>query len=292
LGFILNHNQVFVDGDAMYEIGSATDVGIKRRGKENQDSMKVVLPGLSNRKPPLLIVADGMGGYEGGVIASQLVIETLGNSYLTADTNEIGYLDILYDGILSAHQAIRMKAKENEVFSQMGSTVVAMVLDENMAYVANVGDSHAYIINEEKIEQINWDHSLVADELRVGNITRDEVRNYPRKNVLTMSINAKRDEIEPYTASYHLEKDDVILLCSDGLWGPVSESQIQAVALELDPQRAADKLVEMANANQGPDNITVIIARKTKKYSTTEDTWKKIDTEETRPTIEPDSPKP
>jgi len=196
----------------MYEIGSATDVGVKRRGKENQDSMKVVLPGIFNRKPPLLIVADGMGGYEGGVVASQLVTETLANVYLNANIKESGYLDILYEGILQSHQAIRNKARENEIFSQMGSTVVAMVLDENMAYIANVGDSHAYIINEKKIEQINWDHSLVADELRVGNITRDEVRNYPRKNVLTMSINAKREEIEPYTASYRLEQDDVVLL--------------------------------------------------------------------------------
>lgn len=276
----------------MYEIGSAIDVGIKRKGKENQDSLKVILPGVFNRKPPLLIVADGMGGYEGGVIASQLVIETLANHYLAADTKESGYLDILYDGILAAHQAIRKKAKENEIYAQMGSTVVAIVLEENMAYVANVGDSHAYIINEEKIEQINWDHSLVADELRVGNITRDEVRNYPRKNVLTMSINAKREEIEPYTASYHLNDDDVVLLCSDGLWGPVSESQIQAVALELDPQTAANKLVEMANANQGPDNISVIIARKTQKKSSAEETWKRIDAEETLPTIDSDITKP
>jgi PPM family protein phosphatase len=274
----------------MYEIGSATDVGIKRRGKENQDSMKVVLPGIFNRKPPLLIVADGMGGYEGGVIASQLVIETLSSMYASANPKETSYVDILYDGILASHQAIRNKAKESEHLSQMGSTVVAAVIEENMIYIANVGDSHAYIINEEGIEQVNWDHSLVADELRVGNITRDQVRNYPRKNVLTMSVNAKREEIEPFTTSLPIKPDDVILLCSDGLWGPVSESQIQAVALELAPQQAADKLVEMANANLGPDNITVIIARKTRKFSTTEDTWKRTEVDETAPFITDDSP--
>jgi|WetSurMetagenome_2_1015567.scaffolds.fasta_scaffold102375_2 PPM family protein phosphatase len=260
----------------MYDIGLATDVGIKRRGKENQDSIKVILPTLFNRRPPLLIVADGMGGYAGGEIASRLVIDTLSHHYLKSNMNRSSYLDVLYEAILAAHEGVRKKSKEDERFAQMGSTVVAAVIDDDKLYLANVGDSHAYVINDNEIRQVNWDHSLMAEEIRTGNLSPEQARDYPRKNVLTMSINAKRDEIEPFTASIKLEADDVVVLCSDGLWGPVSESQIQAVALELPPQKAADKLIEMANANQGPDNISVIIARKRKQYSTTDDTLHKI----------------
>jgi PPM family protein phosphatase len=261
----------------MYDIGLATDVGIKRRGKENQDSIKVILPTLFNRRPPLLIVADGMGGYEGGAIASRLVIDTLSHHYVKANLNRSSYLDVLYEAILAAHEGVRKKSKEDERFIQMGSTVVAAVLEEETMYLANVGDSHAYVVNEAEIRQVNWDHSLMAEELRTGNLTPEQARDYPRKNVLTMSINAKRDEIEPFTTAIKLDANDVVVLCSDGLWGPVTEAQIQAVVLELPPQRAADKLVEMANANQGPDNISVIIARKRKQFSTTDDTLHKIE---------------
>ena len=169
----------------MYEIGLATDVGIKRKGRENQDSLKVIMPSFFNHRPPLLIVADGMGGYEGGVLASQTVIETMAVAYTKANTRQVGYLDILYQGILSAHEAIRSRAAQDERYAQMGSTVVAAVLEENLVYVANVGDSRAYIVNSEKIEQINWDHSLVADELRGGNITPDQVRTHPRKKTFS-----------------------------------------------------------------------------------------------------------
>jgi protein phosphatase len=143
----------------------------------------------------------------------------------------------------------------------MGSTVVSVVLDNKMMFLANVGDSRAYVLNGEEIRQVSWDHSFVGELVRQNLITPAESLNHPKRNVLTMSISAQRSDLNIYTMQVELTEQDVVVLCSDGLWGPVSEMQIQAVALELPPQKAADKLIELANRNQGPDNISVIIAR-------------------------------
>ncbi len=249
----------------MLESGTALDVGLKRRDHENQDSLLVVEPRLFNRKPPLLVVADGMGGYQGGANASQSVVDTLQREYQKARKGQI-WTDVLYDAVLAAHQSILQLAREKPNLGQMGSTVVAAVIDDDMLHLVNVGDSRAYIVSEQRIEQVNWDHSLLADEIRNNNLSAEEVRDYPRKNVLTMSLSAQRGEVEPFTLQRRLEAGEHVLLCSDGLWGVVTEAQIQAVVLQFPAQRAAEKLVQMANANQGPDNISIIIARRSDKY--------------------------
>lgn len=250
----------------MLEIGTALDVGLKRRDHENQDSLLVVQPTLFNRKPPLLVVADGMGGYQGGALASQTVVEVMEREYQKA-RRDASMVDILYDAVLAAHHRIHDLARNKPELGLMGSTVVAAVVDEDMLYLVNVGDSRAYLISERRIQQINWDHSLLADEIRNNNLTQEQARDYPRKNVLTMSLSAQREEIEPFTLQQRLEPDEHLLLCSDGLWGVVTEAQIQAIILQFPAQRAAEKLVQMANANQGPDNISIIIARRSDKFS-------------------------
>jgi len=110
------------------------------------------------------------------------------------------------------------------------------------------------------------DHSVVADQVRNGLITEEQARTHPLRNRLTQSISAGRESVEQHLGVCDLELNDAIVFCSDGLWGTVSESQIQAVTLELPPQKAADKLIALANTNLGPDNISVIIVRD-KRYS-------------------------
>jgi len=154
----------------------------------------------------------------------------------------------------------------------MGCTIVAAIPTVNVIHLANVGDSRAYLVNVSAIKQINYDHSLVAEQVRLGLITELEARTHPKKNVLTLSLSARRDTVQPYFSEIPWQEDDVLLLCSDGLWGPVTEAQIQAVLLELDPQQAAEKLVKLANISGGPDNISVIIATRRKKPVTSEDT--------------------
>ena len=245
----------------MYEIGQACDVGQKRRGDPNQDAVKVVLPGIFSRRPPLLILADGMGGHKGGALASDTVIQTIARKYRRSRPKD-DILAVLERSILSAHKAVRSKAKKDSSLVAMGSTVVAAVPGDGKLYIANVGDSRAYLVNSEGVRQLTQDHSTVAELLRAGEITPEEVHDHPQRSRLTMAISARRTEIEPYRAAFELKQEDIILMCSDGLWDVISELQIWRVVYELPPQQAADKLVEMANAAGGPDNISVIVARK------------------------------
>ena len=127
--------------------------------------------------------------------------------------------------------------------------------------VVNVGDSRAYLLRGSEIRQISQDQSWVADQVRRGLLSVEEARQHPKRNRLTMSVSAKRPTVTPVTTEVELAKQDIILLCSDGLWGSVPNSLIWAAANEFPPQEAADRLVAFANTSQGPDNISVIIAR-------------------------------
>ncbi len=243
----------------MFEIGSALDPGRKRSAGKNQDSLCVLKPANSGRLP-LLVIADGMGGYEGGAIASQLVTSSFADIYQQAN-DSIPPLQTLEAGVSASLNAIKRYASQNPALAKMGSTVVAVLLKEQTIYLINVGDSRAYLINEKQIRQISYDHSLVGEQLRRGLITADELRSHPRRNVLSMSINAQREAVATYTNVFTWQPGDSVVLCSDGLWGPVADLQIQSAVLEYRPQQAAERLVQLANDNQGPDNISVIVAR-------------------------------
>ncbi len=243
----------------MFEIGCALDPGRKRSAGKNQDSLCVLKP-VHTSRPPLLVIADGMGGYEGGAIASQLVIGSFTDIYQHAN-DSIPPLQTLEAGVSASMNAIKRYASQNPTLAKMGSTVVAVLLKEQQFYLINVGDSRAYLIHETQIRQISYDHSLVGEQLRRGIITADELRSHPRRNVLSMSISAQRDHVAAYAHVFAWQPGDSVVLCSDGLWGPVAEPQIQSAVLEYSPQQAAERLVQLANDNQGPDNISVIVAK-------------------------------
>jgi len=254
------------------KIGVAVDVGESRKGKPNQDFTSVLLPGWFNQKQPLLLLSDGMGAYGGGEIASKIAVRTILKVYKHYSRKQVNYIEILERGIRTAHKEIIRQSKRKKELEWMGCTIVAAIPTVNVIHLANVGDSRAYLVNVSAIKQINYDHSLVAEQVRLGLITELEARTHPKKNVLTLSLSARRDTVQPYFSEIPWQEDDVLLLCSDGLWGPVTEAQIQAVLLELDPQQAAEKLVKLANISGGPDNISVIIATRRKKPVTSEDT--------------------
>jgi protein phosphatase len=246
----------------MLEFGRALDVGIKRRGKKNQDALKIVKR-FSGR--PFLIVADGMGGFRGGREASRIVIRTLCWAYIKVRRNT-SFDELLTQAIRKAHRKIIKKSKTDEALAKMGSTVACVIVDakNNKLTLANVGDTRAYLINHEKIELISYDHSEVAELKRKGVLDTMEAQNYARKNVLTMSLAATRppDTVQPFIAEAPFPPESVVLLCSDGLWGSVPDNIIRLTALEYQPKQAAEKLVEFANASGGPDNISILIARR------------------------------
>jgi serine/threonine protein phosphatase PrpC len=264
----------------MLKIGSALDVGRQREGKANQDNLAVVKKGWLSKRPPLLVLADGMGGYNGGEIAARLVVQEMSAAWRKAPARQEP-LKTLKAGVNQAHAAIKAAASKKDELSHMGSTVVAGVIQDGFLYITNVGDSRAYLINQHEIRLVSHDHSFVADQVRAGLITPLEALTHPKRNVLSMSLTARRESVEPYLTKMPFGEEDILLLCSDGLWGPVPEAIIQAVVLEQPPQEAAQKLVDLANANQGPDNISVIIACHQRQGRTAEDN--DSDLEDTQP---------
>ena len=236
-----------------------------RKRKVNQDFADILLPADGNQLPPLMILADGMGGHQGGETASRLVIEAFADVYRQSGEG-IDLDKILIRCVNEAHRRVKEKANQDDKLKGMGSTVVAAFVGSNKADIVNVGDSRAYLLREEKAIQVSRDQTVVADEMRAGRLTPEQAFKHPKKNVLSMAINAKRPSVSPILSSVEFTPNDILLLCSDGLWGMMSpsmlESMLWAAGNEFEPQEAAEKLAAFANQRGGRDNISILIARR------------------------------
>jgi protein phosphatase len=225
------------------DIGSATDIGRVR--ERNEDSLLI--------RPPLFIVADGMGGHRGGDVASQLAVETMER---LVDDDDGG---ALAEHVRRANRAVFDRASEEQGLSGMGTTLTAVRLDGDSIELAHVGDSRAYLLRAGTLSKLTTDHTLVERMLRAGEITEAEAEVHPHKNVMTRALGTEED-VDVDEESVALEDGDRLLLCSDGLTGMVTEDQIQAI-LEASPtpQNAAERLVRAANRAGGVDNISVVV---------------------------------
>ncbi len=236
----------------MLKTFSITDIGQRR--KQNQDyvfTSEIPLGPLSN----LFIVADGMGGHNAGDYASKHAIERIVEE---VENSKDSPVETLERAIQSANRYIRVKSRENEDMTGMGTTVVAATITDDVMYVANVGDSRLYIINTE-IKQITVDHSLVEEMVRMGGINREQAREHQDKNIITRAIGAE-DELEIDFFQVQLKKGDFILLCSDGLTNMIEDEDIRMILLgQKDIVGKAEALVETANRNGGKDNISVVL---------------------------------
>ena len=242
----------------MINFGYASHTGLKRQDEGNQDAIGLALATQKNNRPPLLIVADGMGGHVGGALASSIVVQTMIKTYQATNQGG-GWMSILMQCVHSAHSEVRHVGQQRPELESMGSTVVAAIIAPPVVCLTNVGDSRAYLINQNSITQVSEDQSFVADLVRKGLITRDESLSHPHRNRLNMAISASRDDLAPFTTELNISPGDSLLLCSDGLWGVIPEEKIQRIVLENDPQKAADLLIWLANESGGPDNISVLI---------------------------------
>jgi PPM family protein phosphatase len=242
------------------KIGIICETGLKRSGAPNQDHIALVLPGFFHPHPPLLLVADGMGGHAGGELASHIVVDQIVSTY-RGQKKKTAPIDQLLNCIHNAHQAVRQTAARQIELEGMGSTVAAAILTPKRLYAANVGDSRIYLVRGGHIHQLSLDQSVVADLMRKGELTPQEALVSPQRSQLNMSISSRRETIEPYTTDFALEAGDAVVLCSDGLWSLVPDALILAAVESLPPQKAADQLAALANQNGGLDNISVIVAR-------------------------------
>ncbi|MBO4468225.1 MAG: Stp1/IreP family PP2C-type Ser/Thr phosphatase [Clostridia bacterium] len=235
-------------------IFSKSDRGLKR--DENQDS---VYTGFLSDNSAFAVVCDGMGGVGGGSLASSVAVEEIVsyiNKSYTRRMSRDSVLSLMKNALTSANMRIYEKAKEDPEFDGMGTTAVILIVRNSFALICHVGDSRAYLISD-KISQITRDHSVVQTLLENGKLTPDEAKSHPRKNIITRALGVEK-EVLPDLTELHIEIGNTVLLCSDGLTNYVDESSIIKTFEDNDISEVAEKLVDIANANGGGDNITVV----------------------------------
>lgn len=231
-----------------------TDIGKKR--SSNQDFVYASDQPTGNL-PNLLIVADGMGGHNAGDLASRYTVSSMIEYIENAE--ETRPIPLLSMAIHHANDLVVEKARTDRNLEGMGTTVVAAVIQDGYLYVANVGDSRLYLIDQE-IEQITRDHSLVEEMIRMGELQRQDARNHPDRNVITRAIGV-HSPVKIDFFDMKLEKGDKILLCSDGLTNMVDDDEILHIVKKCgSPKEAAQRLITEANKNGGKDNISVVLA--------------------------------
>lgn len=237
------------------KIFGQTDIGLVRFS--NQDSFKV---GELESGTVWAVLCDGMGGASGGDIASKMAVDLISlriNEYYNDNMKTSSVANLLESAINFANIKIYDMAKEDETLTGMGTTVVAAIVRENEVMISHAGDSRAYILND-KVRQLTVDHSIVQEMLDRGDITEDEAKHHPIKNYITRALGVK-DRITVDFTSETFEKDDVLLLCSDGFSNFVDENQMKEIIRNVD-EDTCKRLVNAANDGGGKDNITVVIA--------------------------------
>jgi protein phosphatase len=247
--------------------GQATDVGMVRTN--NQDAVfSFVSTSRSAQQRPdfgLFVVADGMGGHHDGEKASAITASMVA-SYIThyiflpmlnsdEDTERVPVTESMISAVQKANADIITKVPDG------GTTLTAVAVIGDLAYVAHVGDSRIYLVTKDNIEQITRDHSLVQRYVELNLLTREEASVHAQKNVLYRAL-GQSESLEVDALTRRLPPNSKLMLCSDGLWNLVSDEEIMdIVSKHSNPQEACDKLVALANAHGGSDNITVILLR-------------------------------
>ena len=226
-----------------------TDPGKVR--KNNEDSLLVG----EGRDETLFVVADGIGGFEAGEVASSIAVDVL---------KDVGPSESLEDAIREANRRILAASRGDARFHGMGTTVVAMRFggtgEEPIAQISHVGDSRAYLLRGGELKPVTEDHSLVAELVRSGDLTRDQASEHPQKNLITRALGAE-EEVDVDTVVLPVEPGDRLLLCSDGLSDMVPETRMLTILTSNpeNPERAVRALVSAALEAGGADNVTVVV---------------------------------
>ncbi len=229
-----------------------SDVG--RTRSENQDACQEFCDAAGAR---LLVVADGMGGHQGGATASRMAIEATGEVFSRAGAPRGS--ELLREAVQSANERVYETASRHAELRGMGTTLVAFLFEaDGSNWVAHVGDSRAYRLRDGRLEAMTADHSAVAELQRRGLISSEEAAVHPRRNELLRSVGVEPN-VEVDVAPFEARPGDRFLLCSDGLSGVLSEEEIRQVLATESPERAVRRLIDTANDCGGPDNVTVMI---------------------------------
>ena len=235
-----------------------TNMGVRRN--TNQDYAYVSEQNVGNL-PNILIVADGMGGHKAGEVASEQAVNAVLEPIKQNESKD--KITIIEEAIFAANNKVLDMATSDEKFKGMGTTLVVATLENDILYVANVGDSRLYLINDNEIRQITRDHSLVQEMVSLGELDKESARTHSRKNVITRAIGVDSKIIADFF-EVDVANNTKILLCSDGLSNMVDDSQINKIIEECESKTLEDtvhKLIDAANENGGLDNIAVVLAQ-------------------------------
>jgi protein phosphatase len=207
----------------------------------------------------LFVVADGMGGYDAGEIASRIAVNTVCKELGRHATHNEDLKNLVEFVARLANVEVRKEGWEKK--SNMGTTLSFALVEGTTAHIANVGDSRVYWIDNGSITQITEDHSLVAKLVSTGKMTKAEARNHPKSNLLYRTIGTD-EEIRVDTFTVNLEKGGSLLLCTDGLWGELSDEEIHGIcSTEKESEKICAKLLRMANEKGGKDNVTAVVVK-------------------------------
>lgn len=234
-----------------------TDIGMSRN--MNQDYYYI-----SNKTDlSIFILADGMGGYNGGEVASKIAVESA-RKYIEENANKVQIgekkiTDILKSATSYANNTVYEISKENKNLEEMGTTLEICLIYNNIIYISHIGDSRVYSIIDDNVKRLTIDHSYVEKLVSDGTITREEAENHPKKHVLIKALGCL-PEIEPDIVEKELEKNEIIVICSDGLTNMLKDERIKDIVTN-NKENPEIELIKEANLAGGYDNITAIIIR-------------------------------
>jgi serine/threonine protein phosphatase PrpC len=243
------------------EVASLSDVGCQR--ENNEDSYLYWEPDGDEEfklKGRLAVIADGMGGHEGGLEASRLAVETVREVYdqVFRDDPQAALLE----SFAAAHSRIQDYAEKHPAFQGMGTTCTALVLRGRQLYFAHVGDSRLYLIRGARISRLTRDHSYVGRLVESGLVRPEDAEKHPQRHILTAALGAGMEVgVDGSPQGLALQGGDDLLLCTDGLWGIVTEEELKREVTGNAPAECCEALVKLARERGGPDNITLQVLR-------------------------------
>jgi PPM family protein phosphatase len=254
-------------------IGHWSDVGLQR--ENNEDSYLILTPpAVAGDIQSVIVVADGMGGHRAGDVASRLLVDSIAEQFSSSDYDSLVayspahpdyYVVVLKEILESANQRLYQAASTSSELSGMGTTATMLLFANDHVFWGHVGDSRAYLIRDNQLQQITQDHTWVDEQIRAGVMTPKQAARHPRRQALTQSMGGS-PLVKVDRGMLALRPDDQLLLCSDGLSGVVSNSELHAVLLSgRSPQVICQHLVTLANEHGGPDNVTVLLAKVTEE---------------------------
>lgn len=238
-----------------------TDAGsVRETNEDNGRHINPFSPETQNRRGTLTIVADGMGGHSSGEVASEMAVELISHFYYADEAESSS--DALRNAIEQASKKIYETSTSDERYFGMGTTVVALVLQNNSAFSAHVGDSRLYRLRNKQMELLTIDHSQVMEMVKQGIISMAEAHTHDDKNIILRAVGTQPKVEVEISKPFRVEAADEFLLCSDGLCDMVAETEILDVWLNAkDIHAAGEQLIDLAKLRGGHDNITVGIVR-------------------------------